>query len=385
MSDLLKILHIASHELYVGDGALNQVFRERLQALSDRPLAFTLLDAIVQPPQLTAGDVAGFDLVLVGGGGGINNSRRASRTGTELPMSLAEYRAAKPAFAFVALGHNLYGSERFRHGPALTQLLHVVEERGDFFSVRNDGSRARIAEAIGADPARTIEEVPDPGFFIASPSVRPIEAGDRPYALLQIAGQSLWLRLGGGLHRRVLHRAFAFGTRGLAAALADWGMRCWRDHGLDILLAPHVDADVPLAAEVLRLLYARAGAAALHRPFRMGGTPHPLHAKSFFSAYAAAEMIVGMRGHAVICGVGSGRPLIALSTHPKVAGFMRACGLDDWSVPLSSRVADDLTHRTRLLRADGGAAFVAARAKATAGFSAQLDGFLTRVLARARH
>ena len=147
MSDLLKILHIASHELNVGDGALNQVIRERLQALSASPHAITLLDAIVQPPQLTAGDVAGFDLVLVGGGGGINNSRRASRTGTELPMSLAEYRAAIPAFAFVALGHNLYGSERFRHGPALTQVLHVVEERGEFFSVRNDGSRARIEQS----------------------------------------------------------------------------------------------------------------------------------------------------------------------------------------------------------------------------------------------
>jgi len=35
-----------------------------------------------------------------------------------------------------------------------------------------------------------------------------------------------------------------------------------------------------------------------------------------------------MRGHAVICSVGLGTPIIALSSHPKVRGFMESIGLD---------------------------------------------------------
>jgi polysaccharide pyruvyl transferase WcaK-like protein len=374
----LKILHLASHEINPGDGALNLVIRERLSALADTEVEFTLRDVIVDRRPLTANDLDPFDLVVVGGGGFINNSDRAAQTGTELPIALAEYRRAKPRFAFVALGHNLFASQHYRHAKALSQLLAIAAERGDPFSVRNDGSLARMRSALG-EACAGLAEVPDPGFFIGSPLRPPLEASTRPYALLQVAGDSLWLRLGGGQMRRVLTRFSSCALDGLAERLAQWGLRCWRDCGLDILVAPHLRLDVSLASAVLNHLYAGAGHAADHRPFRMVGTPYAAHARAYFSAYSAASLVVGMRGHAVICGVGLRRPVIALSTHPKIAGFMDDCGLKDWTVPLSHDMVDDLEQRSRALLKSSDSYFQR-RDVATADFSDRLDRFLLRAV-----
>lgn len=49
----------------------------------------------------------------------------------------------------------------------------------------------------------------------------------------------------------------------------------------------------------------------------------------FFDAYKKASVVIGMRGHSVICGVGLNTPTIALSSHSKVKGFMNMVGLSD--------------------------------------------------------
>ncbi|QIG79542.1 polysaccharide pyruvyl transferase family protein [Stakelama tenebrarum] len=379
----LKVLHIASHEINVGDGALNAAIQASVAAQHGGPVDFTLEDVAVFRRELSAEDVAPYDLVIVGGGGGISNGPFAARTGTPMPMGLKEYRSAKTPFAFTALGHNIFAGERLVHAEALAKLLATVREKGDQFAVRNDGSLARMQRDLG-EAAAGIVEIPDPGFFVAADAERPPEASARPYALIQVAGDSINRRMPVSRVSRLVGRLRASEpVTPLNAAIADLAMHLWRQHGLDILLAPHIPHDVPICAAIMRMLYARAGKAALHRPFRVGGTPHPVHARRFFAGYANAELIVGMRGHAVICGVGLGRPTIALSSHPKVVGFMEACDLADWSVPLDAQSGPALIARSDALIGNAQPYFDR-RNPATADFRRRFDDFIGAAVTRAK-
>jgi polysaccharide pyruvyl transferase WcaK-like protein len=65
-------------------------------------------------------------------------------------------------------------------------------------------------------------------------------------------------------------------------------------------------------------------------------------APAFFDLYRGADMVIGMRGHSVICAVGASTPVLGLGSHDKVSGFLAEVGLGDWAV--------DLTDDPRLAR-----------------------------------
>jgi hypothetical protein len=225
-------------------------------------------------------------------------------------------------------------------------------------------------------------EIPDPGFFVGSPALPPVEASGRPYLLLQAAADRLMARLEAGAARRLLGCAWPLGIAGLADGFSEFALAMWREHGLDILVAPHIPADLGLATAIIERLYRRAGASAAHRPFRLMGTPHPSHAAQFFGAYAAAALVVGMRGHAAICAVGLHRPFVALATHQKISGFMETCGLGAWSVPVRSGFAQELFRKSSELLRGGTETYLALRDRHTVGFDNDLDNFLSMALAR---
>lgn len=377
---VLRVLHIASHEINVGDGALNGAIRQGIRDVHDGPVEFDLADVAVFRKELSVAELDGYDLVVVGGGGGISNGAHARRTGTPMPLDLETYRRTRTPFAFVGLGHNIFAGQTFKHAPALTRLLAEVERKGDVFSVRNDGSRQRLMLDLG-DAARIVREIPDPGFFVRSARQPPLEAGPRPFALVQVAGDSITDRVRpsrwGGIIGRVQSRE---AKAMLAEKIAEVALHLWTRHGLDILLTPHIHHDVPLCSDIMRRLYAQAGAAALHRPFRVGGTPHPNHAEAFFARYRAARLVIGMRGHAVICGIGLRCPTIALSSHPKVSEFLASCDLSAWSVPLGNATVPALIDRCDTLLADD-APYFSARDAAVVDFKDRFEGVLADAVA----
>lgn len=384
----LRVLHFASHEINVGDGALNAAIRDRLERLCARPIDFTLADVFVRPEDVSAADVDAFDLVVVGGGGSISNGERNARNGTTLPMALDEYRRARVPFAFVALGYNLFAGEDYRYAGELSELLAAAGERGDSFSVRNDGSLERLRLVLGGQAA-SVREVPDPGFFVDVTPKRPQEVGDRPYLVLQLAGDKPGLRFGDPAartmtrvgHRRAQNERSRMRT-GFVESMAELCRWVEERHGMDVLISPHVHGDMDLVASLSDRLYGQTGPGLSHRPFRVGGTPHPSNAASFFGAYETAELVVGMRGHSVICGVGLRRPVIAISSHPKVEAFMDACGLSQWSIDASTVDAEALCAAVDDLLGAGQADYLARRDEGVAGFEQRFDDFLVTALER---
>lgn len=45
-----------------------------------------------------------------------------------------------------------------------------------------------------------------------------------------------------------------------------------------------------------------------------------------------SSVVVGMRGHSIICSTGLKKPTIAISNHPKVVDYMKLHGLDNYCI-----------------------------------------------------
>jgi len=351
--------------------------------MSPVPVDFELRDVVVNRREISLEELDQYDMVIVGGGGGIANGRHVARTGVPMPIAFDNYRKTKTPFAFVALGHNVFEGDPYRHVLALSTLLAEARRRGDLFSVRNDGSLDRLRRDLG-DAAADVVEIPDPGFFVEVSDRVPVETSGRPYILIQVAGDAAARRFRTSLFKRALKKLGKYDDSDvITAPLSEFAFQMWKRCGFDILVAPHIPADIAMSTRIIHSLYNRAGSDAVNRPFRLGGVPHPRHSREFFSAYASAELIVGMRGHSVICGVGLRRPTIAISTHPKIAGFMQTCGLGKWTLNLTDSLDVELTTLAESTLHGGCAAYFCDRDPAVASFREVFERTMSDIIRRA--
>ena len=99
--------------------------------------------------------------------------------------------------------------------------------------------------------------------------------------------------------------------------------------------------------------------------------------RSSFRPTPKSDLVIGMRGHSVICAVGLRVPCVAISTHAKVSGFMRKCALDHWSIPGPDHFERTVRQACQQLLDDPSAQFPA-RDTATAGFHNRFAQFMAR-------
>ena len=381
MAEAVPVLHVASHRINVGDGALIEAIQRGLRRVAGAPIRFEDFDIVDLEPEfggasLREVDLGRYRLVLVGGGGTIDNKRTRTASGMAFPMSGDEIRASPTPLAFVALGYNLFGGTRLRNEAALADVIRACAERGFPFSVRNDGSLTRLREALGA-AAESVVEIPDPGFFVDVPEHCPVPqfSGRRPRILVQPAGDSLGfhVRRGSELVGRVRNRFPVGLAREVVGGLGDVVRWLVEAFDAEVVLAPHISKDLPLVVGIL----ARLSPAIARKRVRVLGVADPVGAGAFFAAYAQADLVIGMRGHSVICACGLRVPCIGLSTHPKVEGFMAACDLCDWAVRYRPGYRAELERLSAELLTDP-APWLARRDAATAAFGTRFDDFLRR-------
>lgn len=382
------ILHVASHEINVGDGALIGGIRQVLREIAGfepryRPMEMTDFPARSSEVSPESLDAASADLILVGGGGSIDGRPSHTRSGMAFPLSGDEVRRLRTPLAYVALGVNMLPGEGLHHADRLAEVLRACRDRGIPFSVRNDGSIDRLRDELG-EAADAVVEVPDPGFFVSvDPGhVVPAMSGHRPCVLVQIAGDNPDKRLGVSKSARSWswRRAGGDARQRFVADVAELVRWLIAELDAEVILAPHILRDVPATGE----LVARLDPAICRRRVRVLGVPHAMHAPQFFQAYAKADLVVGMRGHSVICAVGLRRPCVALSTHAKVSGFMQSCQLSEWSIALEREWIDRVRQACRQL-VESPEVQLAKRDRATAGFHNQFARFMQQCWDRRRH
>ncbi len=278
------------------------------------------------PALIDAAEAA--DLILVGGGGlfhdyqGVDEATLLSRWHWGLTLF-----AAFPVLATIfrkplmlaAVG---VGPLRSEAGRRYTRLAF---DRADAATVRDAGSRALVGE-IGADATR-VEVTADPAFVLQAPSRR--------------EGRDALDRLGVPAGRPVV-----------AVALRHWdvGVRseAWQAHvaaALDQIVDAHDAVTVFLCfqARAEHGLGDDAVAERLRSVMRHGD--RAVVAEPAFDAcqvqalIAGADVVLGMRLHAVILAGNAGVPMVALAYDRKVTAVMERLGLAEYALDLGDVTA----------------------------------------------
>ena len=318
-----RILHIGSHNINVGDGAITSGIMNGVSDVLQTTVDFVQLDIVDYLTTITAEIINDYkaDMVIVGGGGTIDGHFGREETGTAFRLPPSEIEKIDAKMMFVGLGHNQFRQQEFFHADILSDFIAFCAAEDIPFSVRMDGSRERLQEIIDADVIKHIQKIPDPGFFVdisnteQSPYFAPMRGVKN--VVLQLASDGSSNRLGSeDEFTKFLDSIWEYFENTIVNHNAQF---CIATHTYDDLVIP-----VHAAQKVNHKL--------LRSRTRVSGVYHPLFAENFFRAYSDADLVVGMRGHSVICGTALGTPTIAIATHDKVKGFMAEAGAITWSI-----------------------------------------------------
>ena len=338
-SDVLRVYHAATFSHNIGDGALVAGIRAALSQDLDVSIQSTEDDVLEGKLQgktraLTAEMVdrinESHDLVLIGGGGMMEGGKENRLNGLNYGFDPECLRGFRIPVVFYAMGFNRFRGKFYHHLGRLRETLTIARNMGMLVSVRNDHSKKRLEEALGSCPH--VEVIPDPGLWVPAGHTRPVQLVDgRVNVVLQLAGDQVGSRFPRldrwfSVHR-VLRRRFTYLGR-LARALEDLG----RHFPLNLIMCPHIPADHLMAG---RFFAACTSPMARRLCTSSGMMKGVSEAPAFFDLYRGADVVVGMRGHSVICSVGVGTPCVGISSHDKVKGFLDEIGLPDWSVEMS--------------------------------------------------
>jgi polysaccharide pyruvyl transferase WcaK-like protein len=343
----LHILHIASHNINMGDGAISAGIRRAVNSIMDNPVVFTAVDIVDYANYgsyllADAIDNHGFDLVLVGGGGTIDGHVSRDLTGTAFNMPLDELEKVKTPFGFVGLGHNVFPVQETFHMDKLEEFILLCKSRGNPFSVRRDGSWERLSRSIGPEAMDYTQRIADPGFFVPfdnnHSALEYIDDG-RKNIIIQVAMDAYIHRFGGEEEYEDRINRFTEDIQKFASYVVS------QING-NIIFGVHTLAD----NVALVHLFSSLEDESFRFNFRSTGLGHPLNASAFYTTYAKSDLVVGMRGHSVICGTGLGVPTVAISTHDKISGFMDEVGcMSECLYPSTDDFAELLIEKTNEL------------------------------------
>ena len=347
------IVHIAMHTTNIGDGALVKGIQSTLPADMQTDIKF--IDHCITD-FLKYGRLK-FDqeyvdwlnknaiLLLIGGGGLISEKNY-------LPALLEPNVLSKLKLPIVvyAIGHNLFYEETLKHAATMSALIAQVRDLGGLFSVRNDGSLERLQRDIGVSATDSVWEIPDPGLFVPvkpmhHPQIRP----EQRNVVLQFAGDKLSNRFGQSNpvdtttatrwnpFRKKKKEKRDRPTRHLESSWAKIASACNRispNDNLNFFIAPHVHSDLTVtqnfisaARDIPNFAGSRLEVCGIFR----GASSAP----GYFDLYRQADFVIGMRGHSIIASVGIGTPCVGIVSHPKVEGFLKDCGLEEWSTHIT--------------------------------------------------
>lgn len=265
-----------------------------------------------------------YDLLVIGGGGVIHGAHWPNGWFWLIPEE--KIAAIKIPIIVYAVGYNYFADE-----PGIPERgkshLRETFRRAALFTVRNDGSQARLFEQTGIRAG----VLGDPGFWVGLGEEFERPRGLPPsYAVVQLADDKPASRFGDE------RAAFVRRTRQALGRLAQ------ETH---VVLAPHVYADLALCREV------QEGQSNVSTwPFAELAFDR---VRDAFGYYAHAEFVIAMRGHGHIIPMGLGVPAIALENHPKHRGMMEDFGLGDFVVQVGDpELPGVVEHLVRRVRAE---------------------------------
>jgi len=270
-----------------------------------------------------------YDLLVIGGGGIIHGAHWPQ--GWFWLIKQENIKKIKIPFIVYGAGYNYFKDEE---GIPQKGIIHLKEtsERAALFSVRNDGSHARLLEQTGIDA----EIIADPGFwFGVNYTGRNIIKSDK-YIVIQLADDKPLHRFGSFENRRQF-------IESLNSVLKELS----KNH--TIVFVPHVYDDIGLSKEV---------AQGIENMEMVDFSQYAFdHTYDAIGVYKNADFVLAMRGHGQIVPLGFCVPVISLENHDKHKGLMEEFELGKYNVnildenfkyKIQSLIVDLISHKTDL-------------------------------------
>ncbi len=263
------------------------------------------------------------DLLLIGAGGMIfNRPQDESQSGWAFNISIGDLKKIETPMVVYGIGFNKFQYDPNKWPDSMGQHLGTLQKRAKIFSVRNEGSRARLLDEFGLSVEDT-EIIPDPGMRLFDRHIDiPGLNGNRPLIGINWAGDRPEERFPEPWEE---NRTF------FVSELRKSLIKMVEEKNAQVIFIPHLqDVDVSFwdelnvgfpegsiinSYEVLKHLYPPAGELLYnHIPFMT-------------NLYRQCDLMLGMRGHSCIFSFGAGTRFMPLGSHNKVMYFAEDVGV----------------------------------------------------------
>lgn len=320
----LKVLHVASFTGNIGDNANHTGFRANLEKHIKSEVEYTDFEIREVFWKHKAFDQSfvklanQHDLIIIGGGNYFELWVENSETGTSIDISLELLNEINNPIVFNALGvdpaqgakeESLYKFRKF--------LDYAIESPSILLSCRNDGSYKTLTELVGIKYAQAFHHIPDSGFFTTvKDTYHPELELDKKNIVIQIAGDMLDTRFP---KRNESDNSFSDFVDGMAKYI-----EMINNEQVNFVLVPHIFRDLSVIHSILDKLpdnIRRANVSVA--PYLVGQKGQDY----IFDIYKKADLVLGMRFHASVCGLGLGTPCIGLVNYRQIDELYNELGL----------------------------------------------------------
>lgn len=335
----LKVLHVASFQGNIGDNANHTGFRKHLETVLGVELIYTEFEirkVFWKQKFFDEGFVElanSFDLVIVGGGNYFELWVEDSATGTSFDMSIELYQKIKTPVVFNALGVDPAQGAKAESVDKFRSFIDAAcLAENTLFSCRNDGSMETLKDIVGLDYADRFFHVPDAGFFTeVIDCVHPEIDETKKNIVVQLAGDMIPTRFPNANRDDISYEQFIENLASVITTLCE-------EHEAHIILVPHIFRDLDIIYTLMDKLpdSVRRGPIAV-APYLIGQKGQDY----IFDIYGKADLVIGMRFHANVCGLGLGTPSIGLVNYRQIDKLYEEMLLDEYKVYVNKQGFED--------------------------------------------
>lgn len=341
----MRILHVASFNGNIGDGANHNGFISELKKYVMEDLEITQLE--IRKFYKNWGECSfdddfvalanKFDLVIFGGGGFFEVLWDYSETGVTINLPPRQLKKIKSKIIFNGLGVKIpkeVGEERIQKFKYF--LDYCKEANNILLTVRNDGSLETLENCFGKEYCSDIVKIPDGGFFVKPYTNRFVEFNENePFVAVNLAGDELEKR---------------FPENSLQCfneQFSKWIQVFLERHiAYRIVFIPHIMSDYQLIYQVCQLIPDKIVRQRVTvAPYLCGEACNGLHN---IGLYGKAEFQIGMRYHSNICSIAQLTPTISLVSEKRLSDLYADMNMTDRCVDVDDKeLCDKLLILTR--------------------------------------
>lgn len=260
------------------------------------------------------------NLLILGGGGFFDVRWNNSATGTTLDMSNEFIEQIKIPVLFNGIGFHCFGESR-QNRIALKKfydfIMEVKRKSNWKITLRNDGSAKRMVNIYGKDIIKSIETVPDNGFFFCTSN----------YFCMKKNGITIGVNFTSDLFEKIF-------TSGITEhSFIDDIVKILNillERGYKIIFFAHTPQDIDIIyqckKEIKNHFFREQIILAPYYPFDEAG------ARQLESYYRLCDVIIAMRFHANILAFQSGIPVVSLAGHEQIETLCEELGTKKYCV-----------------------------------------------------